>query len=370
MELTVNRKELAAAVKSAVSIIETADRTNFTVPKICLSARKGSLTVSLSRYTEKFKEIIKPEIKTPGTIFLDADRFNSIMGGVVSESIEIIEDSGNNTLIVRTDNSETAIPLSVAVNHPGHRFKKLPHRFKLEKKDFRDIYDRCLFAIGENDSRKNLMGMNIKKVGDEIVFMAADAYRIVEYRLKASNTIVDEIILPKAALKKINILFGKSEKLSFWFDQENLIVSADNRTFQTKLIQADYPNLNAILVSPKGDRIKLDVESMVRATRLLKRSADSDPHMVLKLILGNQNIRLENQQISAYPVSWSNISCDYKGKSVEIGLNINFLNQALMKLKKKGEIEIVISDSVEPVFFLDPENTRFKSIQMPVKIKW
>lgn len=367
MELTVNRKEFAAAVQSAASIIERKDRQH-PGPKICLSAKRGKLTVSLDRHTEKFKETIKPEIKTPGTIFLDADQLKRIMGGLTSESIELIRKGM--VLVIRTADSETTIPILTVDKSFEPKFKKLPHRFKIEKKDFKDLYEHCFFAIGNNESRKNLMGLSIKKEGGEIVFMGADAYKISEYRLKKSNNIDSEIILPKTSLKKINSLFGNSENLSFRFDHEYISVSDESRTFQAKLIEATYPNLQNLLKLPKGNRIKFDVKSFMRAARLMKLSLVDDPNYVCKLTLGNQKIRFENQKCSEEATSWIDVPCEYDGEILEIGLNINFLNESIVNIKKKGEIEIMAPGSIAPFYFLDPENPGVKIILMPVKIEW
>jgi DNA polymerase III sliding clamp (beta) subunit (PCNA family) len=229
--------------------------------------------------------------------------------------------------------------------------------------NFKEVSQSCLYAIGENESRRNLMGLSIK--GDKLT--GADAFRIVEYT--THDTGVETIVHKRS----VQSLLKLDQVCQYFLNESANTFSAtcDLWTYSAKVIEASYPDLSRILNLPEYS-VELDKAELLEQVTFLK-DWEKDINAVCKLkiysnCVDDPTLKVQNQSgkvSSDLCLDSANANLD---EDISIGLNINFLWEALKNLKG-DKVTIRFNNSISPIFF-QGDNEDIKTVLMPVKIKW
>ncbi len=368
MKFRIKRTEFNRAVKSA-DITQKGEKGALSIRWLYLQATKGNLIISTTNHLETFRTRIKADIEKSGSVFMNIVDLSQVLMAFTGKELSISRSS-KSRIQIESEVARTQIHLPSPKGIDPPKTKKLPYRFTLTKAEFREVYDKCYFAIGENDSRKNLMGLNIKKDPDSarLVFTGADSFRITEFQVDTTNKAEGSIILPKTSLKKISKIFDKSRALKFAYDDNFLAITDGTTYFHAKLIEAEYPNLNRLVHAEHPHHLRFDIAKIRKAFALMKRSTDNDKRAVSKLRL-NGNLSVSNQPDAYTIAAETELPCKYTGEDMAIGVNINFFDEALLRLGSK-EVTLSVAHPEAPIYLLDPKIPAFKSVVMPVRIKW
>ena len=371
MELTVDRNKLGKAIQSAAQTLYSGSRIDMMLLCICLEAKRGCLIVSASNFVEVYREPIEADIVLPGIVFMPVYELKRMIEGYTGKDIHL--SRVNIGLEIKNKFSSTLIRDHPNKDATGAKQKKLPHRFSLTKEQFREIYENSFFAIGENDSRKNLMGLNINKDGKGLVFRGADSFRITEYHLDIKNKVEDSelngVILPKKSLKKISDIFKSSKRLRFGYNDDFFSVTDGQKYFHGKIIQAEFPNLVRLTQIDLPHKVTLNTFALLKAFDLLRRSSNYDYKAVGKFAIGDNAVTVGNRSCLIECATETDVPCEYEGEPLEIGLNVGFFHEALTKIRTK-EFIMEFGAPDNPVYFYPSGVTHFKTIQMPVRIRW
>ena len=122
-------------------------------------------------------------------------------------------------------------------------------------------------SIDTNNPKYELNGALIDIKTDKINFVATDTRRLSIVTLKNSTNKENTIIIPKKAIIEIQKLFLSDTKVSF--DTTNLVISNENYTFFTKLINGKFPDYERIIPKELKYNLTLSKKSVIEAIKLV-----------------------------------------------------------------------------------------------------
>jgi len=304
----------------------------------------------------------------PGESVVNADRLKKILSKSKSDTVSLLSKPGN--LVVNFGSIKTKLP--TVGTFPDLEYTNYLVAFYCEPKQIKSLYERLYSFIGENESRKNLMGLHVNVKGQTVTLTGADAFRIGRDKIENVGISEMEGILPKQSFKNIASIFGSSEKgFNVCYGSKSFLCFGDGLKYKSSAIDAEYPNLERLLQVPDY-QCKVDSKSLFEATDMLFTMCNKDTRHTMKAKIKNDSIEFVLHTTADVEGSVE-IDGSTNGVDTDIGLNVSYFNQISAIFKKSDMVVgIGFTKSEHPVMLSCdcPEYQDYKAILMPVKLQW
>jgi DNA polymerase-3 subunit beta len=202
---------------------------------------------------------------------------------------------------------------------------------------------RTLFAVSNDDLRPAMTGVLLKVDNEGTTFVSTDAHklvRLVRSDIRANKA--SQFILPKKALSLLKSGLPSSEtSVNVSYNKSNAFFSFDNTRLICRLIDATYPDYNAVIPSNNPNKLTVNRLEFQNALRRISIYSNKTTYQVILSIAGSE------LKISAQDLDFSNeanerLTCNYEGNDMDIAFNARFLIEMLGVLDS-NEIEIELS---------------------------
>lgn len=199
-----------------------------------------------------------------------------------------------------------------------------------------------LFATSSDELRIAMTGVLFQVDYNKIVLVATDAHKLVKYTIgDISSDENSSFIVPKKGLTLLKNALPSDTEVTLSFNQKNVFVDYDNTSFALRLIDAKYPDYNAVIPIDNNKTLNLERSDFLGSLRRIAIYANKTTNQVLL------NLDAENLNISAKDTDFSNeanedLPCEFDGDAMQIGFNAKFLIEMLGVLKT-NKIEIKMS---------------------------
>ncbi|MCP4297260.1 MAG: DNA polymerase III subunit beta [Proteobacteria bacterium] len=374
MNINIKKSILLEALQLIVNISPKATSEPIINNVLFQSGEQKSIEVKATNYDNSFFGEFDAEVLEPGSICVNTSKLFNLVREFQDDYISI-KSTPQNWIYLSSGRTKIKLPGVEPDLFPIIDFKELQNKFSLPGTVFKKAIERTFFAIGENEARKNLMGLNLKLLPEsQIRWMGADAFRISQVltNIELPSLSVGDIIIPKKSLTEIRrILEFRDNNVEISFDDNTFQVFSEKVKFKTRLIETDYPNLDDLVRKIGPIFVRMAKKELINSVRILYRVSDEDPNAVLKLTLNEGILLIESQKLE-HGEGNDQISCDYAGETMSVGLNIKFLLDGLQVFEgSSGDtINLNLTGPTDPFVIQSDEWDDFKTILMPVKIKW
>ncbi|MBU3915700.1 DNA polymerase III subunit beta [bacterium] len=374
MEIYINKYTFFEALQLVVSISPKTTSEPIINNVLIETDKDNCIIIKATNHENTFYGEFEADVKKPGKICVNTAKLFNLVRELREEKI-FISSTPQNWVYLTCGNSKIKLPGLDPEHYPVIEFKNLEKEFELPSEFLKNAIDKTFFAIGENESRKNLMGLNLKFVSpNKISWTGADAFRISQFNMELNDSIDIEgnIIIPKKSLLEMKRIFEYSkEKIKVAFDDNTFQISTEHIKFKTKLIEAEYPNLDRLVHNPVSNPIVISKHALTNAIKILNTITEGELKSIVKLTFQEGRILLESQKLE-FGEGNDDIPCDYCEKEMSIGLNIRFLLESLNVFDSSlnENITINITGPETPLIIECDEWDNFKTVLMPVKIQW
>ena len=368
MKFYCDRKRMLEAVSNAVLITKKNKHESPVVSNVMIDIMEGDCRI----LSTNFEETLRESIPIDGTdcslprILVPADKLKKVLSKGKTDMVKI-ETNEQCWFNITMGKVKTKLPGVDYQSFPEIPVKTLPKRFTLAGKDLKDIFDKTYFSIGENESRKNLTGLNIKQVDQSIMFEGADAFRITRYFLPLAEDFEENAILPKQSFKTINTLF-KNADCDIHFDRTHLIACNDEISFQCSLIDAEYPVLDK-LFTYSSKECQVVPSDLIDGLDMMQVLTNNDTVAICKTSIKPDGINIESQKTEMSDGAVE-IDCRYDSEPKTVGLNVKFFADVAKVFKKYDSMNIYCDGPELPVVFDCNDCPGFISVLMPVRVQW
>jgi DNA polymerase-3 subunit beta len=214
--------------------------------------------------------------------------------------------------------------------------------------------NKTLFAVSNDDLRPAMTGVFFKLSPDGLTFVSTDAHKLVRYTRKDAKSDKEaSFIVPKKALNLLKNAF-------FSFNNVNLIC---------RLIDAKYPDYNAVIPADNNSTLTLGRYDFQNSLRRISIFSNKTTHQVVLNIKANE-VAISAQDLDFSNEAKENINATYDGDNMEIGFNAKFLIEMLgvlntdeinMKLSLPTKAGILVPTTAD-------ENDDLLMLVMPVML--
>ena len=194
----------------------------------------------------------------------------------------------------------------------------------------RNAINKCLFAVGNDDLRPAMTGVNFELTPEGITFVSTDAHKLVRYkRFDTRSNAAASFIVPRKALQLINgSLPGEDTQVKISYNNSNAFFSFGNVNLICRLIDARFPDYNAVIPTDNPNKLIISSNEIINSLRRLIIFSNKTTHQVTFELKGSE------LTITARDLDFSNeatekLTCNYNGEDIEISFNGRFLSEIL-----------------------------------------
>ncbi|MCC6517035.1 MAG: DNA polymerase III subunit beta [Chitinophagales bacterium] len=298
-----------------------------------ITATDLDTTMSVSMDVES-KESFKVAI--PARILLDS------LKALAEQPITIAVDETTNGIEITTDNGKYKLSGENSADFPKEPTAEGVDEVKLASSILNKGISKTLFAVSNDELRPAMTGVFFQLDDNGITFVATDAHKLVKYNhseIKGGNA---SFIVPKKALNLLKaVLQNNDTEVSVQFNKSNAFFSFNNIQLICRLIDAKYPDYNAVIPKENPNLLSVQKEDFFSSLKRTSIYSNKTTHQVVLKMAGSE------LTVSAQDLDFSNeasekLSCDYQGNAMEIGFNAKFLIEMLAALDS-SDINIELS---------------------------
>ena len=245
------------------------------------------------------------------------------------------------TLDVNEDNHSIEITsaygrYSMAGNNPDD-FPSLPspesiERVELSEKIISNAIAKTLFATSNDDLRLAMTGVYVLVDFHKLVFVSTDAHKLVRYTFEnVQSDVTTSFIIPKKSMMLLKNILSDSKNIALSFNKSNAFFSFDDAQLACRLIDAKYPDYNAVIPKENPNLLTLSRSDLLNSLRRIAIYANKTTNQV-KLSLSESSLTISAQDLDFSNEATEQIGCEYSGDPMVIGFNAKFLIEMLSVL--------------------------------------
>ena len=131
------------------------------------------------------------------------------------------------------------------------------------------------------------------------------------------------VLVPRKAITELGRLLEGEESVTFQQVESHLVFSVGGRTLASKLVEAQFPAFEKVIAASGDKTVELDREALQSAIRRVSLLS-SERSRAVKLTLATGKLELAASSPDLGEARES-IAVDFKGETVEIGFNAQYL---------------------------------------------
>ncbi len=160
---------------------------------------------------------------------------------------------------------------------------------RVEAGTLRKMINQVVFAAATDESRPTLTGVNARFMGSRLTLAATDGFRLAVRSTALAEPVREkmEIIIPGRALSELSRIIGILPKTEGEFVEITVAEARNQILFHlpdvdmvSQLIDANFPNYEAIIPKSYATRTVADTQAMLRALRVANLFARDSSNIV------------------------------------------------------------------------------------------
>lgn len=223
---------------------------------------------------------------------------------------------------------------------------------------------RALFATAQEELRPVMNGIYFDLTPEALAFVASDGHKLVRnknYKIQTEQP--RSFIMPKKPATLLKNILGKDESdVIIRFDDRNAEIIFTDSILSCRLIEGRYPNYNSVIPQDNPYQLTVDRKMLLGALRRVLPFA-SESSQLVRLHIENGKIEVSSEDIDFSTSAKEEITCDYTGKSMNIGFKGPSLTEVLNNLSSE-EVTLELADPSRPCLILPAEQPDGEDILM------
>jgi DNA polymerase-3 subunit beta len=240
-------------------------------------------------------------------------------------------------------------------------------KFKLEQKALRRLLALVQYAMAQQDIRYYLNGLLMVVEEGSLKLVATDGHRLAYAALKIGGELPrQEVIVPRKTVLELTKLLADSD------DPVNIELSGTQAAFSfgtielvSKLIDGKFPDYTRVIPTGHKNKLQAGREPLRQA---LQRAAilSNEKFRGVRWVVGEGSLKIVSSNAEQEEAN-EELEVDYKGDSLDIGFNVNYLLDVLNNVGGEG-IECAFGDAASSALITYGSEKDFKYVVMPMRI--
>ena len=339
--------------------------TNPILEGIKLVAEEDYLVLRATDEVLSIEKKIKADVKIEGETVVPGRFFSKYTRKLTNEQIELTLTDKNVLNIKYTDSLGTIQCLN-PMEFPNQKEIDNENYFEIKKIDLKNLINKSIFAVAQDDIRPILKGCLIEVKGSQVKAVALDGFRIaVVARPVVAKTNDFRVTVPARSLSEISKLLDDSEDVVRVYVSKNYIMlDLEDTKISSRLLDGEFINYEQIFPTNFTTVVTINKSQLEDA---LDRAA------LLSRIDRNNLVRFEITDKVMLLTSKSeigdireNITIALHGNDLNISFNARYFTEA-MRATTDEFIKINFTTPIAPCVITGTENSDYSYLILPVR---
>ncbi len=366
MHIKVPRDDLFGSVGPIQAVVET-KRSLPILSHLLLEAFPTHLSVFGTDLDVGVRKRLAGQVLKEGSVALSARKLYEIIRELPPATVELAVDP-DLTATITCGSSEFRMKGLPRDDFPSIREPK-GRGIVLDRRLFRDMIRRTLFAVSSDQTRYTLNGILFRVTPKDVRMVATDGHRLaittVECEVSKDSGPIDAIIPRKAAAEMLKLLREEPGEIELEAAENHLLVSTDQTLIDARLIEGQFPNYEQVIPTATTKQVTLNREAFLaglRRTSTIIGERTVPTTMELKpgrLLLSCVNLDLGEAR--------ERIEVEYQHEEMAVGFNARYILDFL-SVAEGEQITIHLQDPLSPALFRAKDDKRYSCVIMPMRI--
>lgn len=371
MKIKINQQELLNTLNildkaiNSKSVIESLKGIKIEVKEdeVIFTASKNSLAIIVNLN----KNNTDLEIFETGSSIVSGIHFINVIKKLSASYINL-ETEGS---ILHIKSKKTHIQLNgyELDSYPLINFKlEEPINFNFKKELFHNIYNINKFSVSIKPIKPVFTGINFNFKEDYLLVTSTDSLRITYNKLNNFDNIKTQFTIGKNTMQDLTRIcdYIEDEDLEFNISNNQLILKTNNVQVKARLLDGDYPDVEAILPKNTNFSYELDRKDILTALDRIVLLTDKEESVVSANVINNNLELKSNHKFLGGIEEFCSIK-NLKGNPFEIYFDPIFVFEALQTIESDFVVFEFI-DEVSGFLITDVENRNIINIISPIRI--
>lgn len=239
--------------------------------------------------------------------------------------------------------------------------------FDVSKRKLKNLLNMVHFSMAQNDIRYYLNGLLLEIDGNAVVAVATDGHRLALCRMDTEVEMSNQqVIIPrKTVMELMRLLDDSDEPVNVALSTSQAKFTFDDIEIITKLVEGKFPSYDRVI--PKGHPNEFAIERTELLSSLQRAAimtGDKNRGISCQIEPGMVQIRAAN---SEQEEGLEQLTIDYGGESVVIGMNVNYLVDFLSNVKCT-QVNFAFADENTSVLLTMVGDDSVQYVVMPMRI--
>ncbi len=308
-----------------------------------------------------------------GRVTIPARKFLDICRALPDEATIVLSAEGGEKATIRSAKSRFTLSTLPAEDFPCMEAPRDAIRFEIAQDTLKYAIEHTQFAMAQQDVRYYLNGLLMEMAGSVLRFVATDGHRLALCDMVMPETgdlekynENQQIIIPRKGVLELSRLLEESDAPVQVAVGNNFIqLKTDQIEFVSKLIDGRFPDYQNVVPVNSDKRIVCERDLLRQAlARVSILSNEKFRGVRLVFSPGLLHVHAHNPEQEE---AEEEVSIDYDGPNIEMGFNVNYLQDALAACET-AQVQLMLSDpnSCCLIHALDDEQCRY--IIMPMRL--
>lgn len=332
---------------------------------------ESQLTVFATDLETSMSTSLEVDAKEVGKVAIPAKIIMDTLKTLPEQPLTFTIEEETNAVEITSENGKYKLS-----GENGEDFPKIPEAeevstTQLPANILGKAINKTLFATSNDELRPAMTGVYFQFDQEGMTFVATDAHKLVKFhRSDAKSDQASSFIVPKKALNLLKSALPNDDvNVSISYNSSNAFFSFDSIQLICRLVDAKFPDYNAVIPDEMGYSLKIGRDELQNALRRISIFSNQTTHQAVLKVSGS------DLQISAQDIDFANeaqerLQCNYDGEDVEIGFNAKFLIEMLNTLETE-ETDFRLSGPTKAGIVLpseQEENENLLMLIMPVML--
>ncbi len=292
---------------------------------------KNELTISATNLEVTIISSIEVSGSKDGKVAVPAKILLDTLKALPDQPINFDVDTGNYGIKLKSLYGVYKLAGDNPEDFPETPPEENVNQIELQSDPLVKAINNTIFATSTDELRLAMTGVLLQLDYNKAIFVSTDAHKLVKYTISGINTEMNEsIIIPKKGLTLFkNAIANKDDEATkVSFNSKNIFFRLGDTLVISRLIDAKYPDYNAVIPSNNEKLLTLDRNDFQNSLKRIVIYSNKTTNQVV-LNLAEDSLTISAQDLDFSNEATEQLRCNFKHEAMSIGFNAKFLVEML-----------------------------------------
>ena len=365
MKFSASREAILKPLQAVIGVVERR-QTMPILSNVLLSVADNTLSVTATDLEVELVARADVDQQASGEITVPGRKLHDIVRALGDGTTVTFALSGER-MTVKAGRSRFTLSTLRAADFPSIEDIAAQQTIKVGQQELHELFKHTQFSMAQQDVRYYLNGLLLETEGTCLRAVATDGHRLAlsEMSLGEKVSKEEQVIVPRKGVLELSRLLANEGDVRLMIGANHIRAELDGTRMTSKLIDGRFPEYGRVIPQEPGSTVKADRELLRQA---LSRTAilSNEKYRGVRLEVSDNSIVM-NANNPEQEEAVETLEVEYKGDTLEIGFNVNYLLDALTAVAGE-QVEIGLTDGNSSCLITAPGENATKYVVMPMRL--